>query len=468
MVKYINIEKLSQQQEQTMEYDIERQDVSQIRIPPNDQNAELLFLGCMLFDDEGLMDGVRLLKEDDFYRPNNRAIFSAMNELNRQSSPVDIVTLSNILKKRGEFEIIGEMPYLISISNSVSTSANIEVYAKIIEEKSILRKLIKVSGEVQNASFLGNEEIDSIIDKAEKGIFDIVQNRKTTDFYKVSDLVGLSIEKLEELYRNKGESTGLPTGFYDFDIKTAGLQKADLILIAARPSMGKTAFALNILQYIAIHQKKSVAVFSLEMSRDSLVNRMLSSEANVLSSRMRTGDLEPEDWEKLGYAIPTLSEANIYIDDTPGISVNEVRSKARKLKIEKGLDLIVIDYLQLMNGSGRNESRQQEVSDISRGLKAIARELDVPVVALSQLSRANEKRPDKRPMLSDLRDSGAIEQDADLVCFIHREEYYTPDTEDKGISEIIIAKQRNGETGTVKLGWLGEYTRFYNIDRKYE
>lgn len=441
---------------------------NQMRIPPNDSNSELAFLGCMLFDDEGLMDGLRLLKEDDFYRPNNRAIFSAMEALNKENSPVDIITLSNILKKRGEFEIVGEMQYLLSISNSVSTSANIEVYSKIIEEKSILRKLIKVSGDVQSSSYAGSEEIDTIIDKAEKGIFDIVQNRKTTDFYQVNELVDTSIEKLEELYKNKGASTGLSTGFYDFDKKTAGLQKADLVLIAARPSMGKTAFALNILQHIAVEGGKSVAVFSLEMSRDSLVNRMLSSQANVESGRMRTGELQNEDWEKLAMAIRPLSMAKIFIDDTPGISVNELRTKSRKLKLEKGLDLIVIDYLQLMNGQGKQESRQQEVSDISRGLKAIARELEVPVIALSQLSRANEKRIDKRPMLSDLRDSGAIEQDADLVCFIHREEYYNPEAEEeKGMSDIIIAKQRNGETGTVKLGWRGEYTKFYNLERNY-
>lgn len=439
-----------------------------MRIPPNDQNAEVAFLGCMLFDEEGLLDGLRLLKEDDFYRPTNRTIFSAMQQLNKENSPVDIVTLSNILKKNGDYDIIGQMPTLLLISNSVSTSANIEVYANIIEEKSVLRKLIKVSGEIQNSSFVGNEEIDAIIDTAEKGIFDIVQNRKTTDFYEMKDLVDVSVEKLEELFKNQGKTTGLKTGFYDFDTKISGLQKADLVLIAARPSMGKTAFALNILQHIAINENKSVAVFSLEMSRDSLVNRMMCSQANIESNLMRSGELRPEDWEKLAAAIPPLSQANIFIDDTPGISVNEVRSKSRKLKIEKGLDLIVIDYLQLMNGSGKNESRQQEVSDISRGLKAIARELDVPVIALSQLSRANEKRPDKRPMLSDLRDSGAIEQDADLVCFIHREEYYTPDTEDKGMSDIIIAKQRNGETGTVKLGWRGEYTKFYNIDRTYQ
>lgn len=455
-----------------MEYDGQEQNIgiSQVNIPPSDQNAELVFLGCMLFDNDGLLDGLRLIKSDDFYRPNNKAVFESIQNLYEENSPVDVVTLANMLKKENKFEIIGGMPYLLNISNSVSTSANIEVYAKIIEEKSILRKLIKVSGEVQNSCFQGQDEIDAIIDKAEKGIFDIVQNKKSENFYDIKDVVDDSVAKIEELYRNKGKTTGLKTGFKDFDKKTAGLQKADLILIAARPSMGKTAFALNILQNIAVYEAKSVAMFSLEMSRESLVNRMICSYAKIDSNKLRTGDLQPEDFEKLSESISPLSLSRVFIDDTPGITINDLRAKSRKLKMEKGLDLIVIDYLQLMSGSRRSESRQQEVSDISRGLKAIARELDVPVIALSQLSRANEKRPDKRPMLSDLRDSGAIEQDADLVCFIHREEYYNPEDisdDDRGTSEIIIAKQRNGETGTVKLKWFGQYTKFADLTQHY-
>ncbi len=454
-----------------MEYTTEENNsVSQMKIPPNDQNAEVVFLGCMLFDNEGLQDGLRLLKDDDFYRPNNRAIFIAMQDLFDKNSPVDIITLSDLLKKKSEFEVIGGLPYLLQISESVNTSANIEVYAKIIEEKSILRKLIKMSGEVQNSAYQGQEEIDSIIDMAEKGIFDIVQNKKSENFTEIKDIMDETIEKLEELYKNQGGTTGLRTGFKDFDRKTAGLQKADLILIAARPSMGKTAFALNILQNIAVAEHKSVAVFSLEMSKDSLVNRMICSHSMVDSNKYRTGDLDSDDFEKIAESIYPLSTAKIFIDDTPGITINELRAKSRKLKMERGLDLIVIDYLQLMSGSKRTESRQQEVSDISRGLKAIARELEVPVVALSQLSRANEKRIDKRPMLSDLRDSGAIEQDADLVCFIHREEYYNPEDiaeEDRGVSEIIIAKQRNGETGTVKLRWFGQYTKFADLAQNY-
>ncbi len=443
---------------------------NQMKIPPNDQNAELVFLGCMLFDNDGLNDGLRLLKDDDFYRPNNKVVFQAMQQLHNENNPVDIITLSNALKKRNEFEVIGGMPFLLSISNSVSTSANIEVYAKIIEEKSILRKLIKVSGEVQNSCFQGSEEVDAIIDQAEKGIFDIVQNKKSENFHEIKDVLAATIEKIEETYRDKGKTTGISTGFKDFDRKTAGLQKADLILIAARPSMGKTAFALNILQNIAVNENKSVAMFSLEMSRESLVNRMICSHAQIDANRIRTGELEPEDFEKISQSISPLSLSRVFIDDTPGITINDLRAKSRKLKMERGLDLIVIDYLQLMNGSGRTESRQQEVSDISRGLKAIARELDVPIIALSQLSRANEKRPDKRPMLSDLRDSGAIEQDADLVCFIHREEYYNPEDiadEDRGVSEIIIAKQRNGETGTIKLRWFGQFTKFADLTQQY-
>ncbi len=448
----------------------ENNSVNQMKIPPNDQNAEMVFLGCMLFDNDGLQDGLRLLKEDDFYRPNNKSIFTTMQNLFEHGNPVDIITLSDGLKKRNEFEIIGGLPYLLQISESVNTSANIEVYAKIIEEKSILRKLIKVSGEVQNSAYQGQDDIDDIIDIAEKGIFDIVQNKKSENFADIKDIMSDAISNIEELFQNQGQTTGLPTGFKDFDRKTAGLQKADLILIAARPSMGKTAFALNILQHIGVKEDKSVAVFSLEMSKDSLVNRMICSHAMVDSNRFRTGELNDEDWEKIGDSVCPLSNAKIFIDDTPGININELRAKSRKLKMERGLDLIVIDYLQLMSGSKRTESRQQEVSDISRGLKAVARELEVPVIALSQLSRANEKRIDKRPMLSDLRDSGAIEQDADLVCFIHREEYYNPEEvaeEDRGVSEIIIAKQRNGETGTVKLRWFGQYTKFADLTSHY-
>ncbi len=451
-----------------MDYNTQ-EDNSQMKIPPNDQNAEVVFLGCMLFDAEGLFDGIRLLTEDDFYRPNHRTVFSAMVALNEENSHVDIITLSDILKKRNEYELVGGLEYLLKISASVNTSANIEVYAKIIEEKATLRRLIKISGDLQNSCFNGQDDIDDIINSAEKGIFDIVQSKKSDDFAEIKDLMTNVLNNIDELLKNRGQATGLRTGFKDFDRMTSGLQKADLILIAARPSMGKTAFALNILQHISIREQKSVAMFSLEMSKESLVNRMLSSYAKIDANRLRTGDLPTEDMDKISESVYPMSTAKLYIDDTPGISVNELRAKARKLKLEKGLDLIVIDYLQLMSGPKKSESRQQEVSDISRGLKAIARELEVPIIALSQLSRANEKRPDKKPMLSDIRDSGAIEQDADLVCFIHREEYYNKDIadEERGIAEIIIAKQRNGETGTIRLRWFGQYTQFADLAHNY-
>ncbi len=438
------------------------------KVPPNDVRAEEAFLGCMLFDEEGLSEGLGLLKSDDFYRPNNRVVFEAMQTLFKGGVPVDLITLKDILDKRGEMEVIGGIEYLLNLSNIVSTSANIKSYSTIIEEKSILRKLIQVSGEIQNSSYQGNTEIDTIIENAEKGIFNIVQNRKTSDFSSISNILVQSIDRLEELYKNKNKTTGLTTGFIDFDKKTAGLQKSDLILIAARPSMGKTAFVLNLAQHIAVKEAKSVAIFSLEMAEEQLVNRMLCSEASVDSNKLRTAQLDDSDWNKIANAIKPLSNSKVYIDDTPGITVTELRSKCRKLKMEKGLDLIIIDYLQLMSGGKKIESRQQEVSDISRALKGVAREMEAPVIALSQLSRANEKRPDKRPILSDLRDSGAIEQDADVVAFLHREEYYDPETEDKGIADLIIAKQRNGETGTIKLGWKGEYTRFYNIEYNYD
>ncbi len=438
------------------------------KVPPNDVRAEEAFLGCMLFDEEGLSAGLGLLRAEDFYRPNNRIIFDAMGKLNKASVPVDLITLKDILDKTGEMEAIGGIEYLINLANIVSTSANIKSYSDIIEEKSILRKLIQVSGEIQNSSYSGNIQIDEIIENAEKGIFNIVENRKTTDFSPIDEILIKSIDRLEDIFKNKQETTGLPTGFLDFDKMTAGLQKADLILIAARPSMGKTAFVLNLAQHIAVKEGKSVAIFSLEMAEEQLVNRMLCSQASVDSNKLRTGQLDNNDWEKISASIEPLSNSRVFIDDTPGITVTELRSKCRKLKMEKGLDLIVIDYLQLMSGGSKNESRQQEVSDISRALKGVAREMEAPVIALSQLSRANEKRNDKRPILSDLRDSGAIEQDADLVAFLHREEYYDPETEDKGIADLIIAKQRNGETGTVKLGWKGEYTRFYNIEYNYD
>lgn len=436
-------------------------------IPPNDINAEEAFLGCMLFDEDALGEGVNLLKGDEFYKPVNKIIFNTMKNLQNDNQPVDLITLSDALKSGGNFEKIGGLDYLRALLTNTATSANIKSYSKIIEEKYVLRRLIKTAKEIEINSYKSEEDPDVILERAQESVFNIIENKRSEDFSHIESILSDSIDNIQKLYNTKGDGlTGLKTGFMDFDRKTAGLQKADLILIAARPSMGKTAFVLNIAQYVSTHNnnENTVAIFSLEMAKEQLVNRMLCSKAMVDSNRLRTGKLDFDDWRKISSNIRDISHSRVYIDDTPGISVSELRAKCRKLKMEKGLDLIIIDYLQLMSGDGRNESRQMEVSNISRALKAVAREMEAPVIALSQLSRANEKRNDKRPILSDLRDSGAIEQDADLVIFLHREEYYEPETEDKGLAEVIIAKQRNGETGIIKLGWQGQYTRFVNIE----
>ncbi len=379
--------------------------------------------------------------------------------------PVDVVTIKSKLEEKQIFEQIGGLPFIIAISTAVGSSVNIRHYAHIVEEKSILRRLIKTAGEVSQISYEAKESVNEIVEKAEKGIFDIIQNRRTGEFSSVRDITVTAFEKIEEIYRNKGKVTGIATGFLDFDAKTAGLQKSDLILLAARPSMGKTAFALNIVQNVAIRENIPTAVFSLEMSKEQLVNRMLCSEAMLDAQKLRTGEMEEKDWTALIEAMGPVSQAPIYIDDTSGISPMDVRSKCRRLKLEKGLGLIVIDYLQLMSGNSRNDSRQQEISEISRSLKAIAREMDVPVIALSQLSRACEQRADHRPMLSDLRESGSIEQDADIVAFLYRDEYYFPESEKKNQAELIIAKQRNGPTGTINLTWLKQCTKFGNYLR---
>lgn len=438
-----------------------------LNIPPHDVVAEQAVLGCMFLDSEAVLAAVESLHSDDFYRADHKIVFEAAQELFASGTPVDVVTIKNKLEEKGVFEKIGGLPFIVSISTSVGSSVNIKYYAKIVEEKALLRRLIKVSGEVTQMSYEAQEDIDVIMEKAEKGIFNIMKNRYTEEFSHIRDITVASFERIEQIYNSKGKLTGVPTGFVDFDTKTAGLQKSDLILIAARPSMGKTAFALNIVQNAAIRHNVPVAVFSLEMSKEQLVNRMLCSEAMMDAQKLRTGELEDSDWPLLVQAMGSVSKAPIYIDDTPGISPMEIRSKCRKLKLEKGLGLILIDYLQLMSGSGKNDSRQQEISEISRSLKAIAREMDAPVIALSQLSRACEQRADHRPMLSDLRESGAIEQDADIVAFLYRDEYYFPETEKKNQAELIIAKQRNGPTGTVDLIWLGKYTKFGNLSRGY-
>ncbi|MCQ4936240.1 MULTISPECIES: replicative DNA helicase [Anaerotignum] len=436
-------------------------------VPPHDETAEQAVLGSMFLDREAASVALEILSGEDFYRPDHRMVFEAAEELYRHASPIDVVTVKNKLEEKGVFEQVGGVPFLATLSTAVGSSVNVRHYAAIVEEKSVLRRLIRTAGDLSQMSFEGKESINSIMDQAEKSIFDIMQKRHSEEFHHIRDIAVDSIEKIEDIYRSKGKLTGVPTGFVDFDAKTAGLQKSDLVLLAARPSMGKTAFALNIIQNAAIRGNVPVAVFSLEMSREQLVNRMLCSEAMLDAQKLRTGELNDKDWEDLIRAMGPLSQAPIYIDDTPGISPMDVRSKCRRLKVEKGLGLIVIDYLQLMSGNGRTDSRQQEISEISRNLKAIAREMESPVIALSQLSRACEQRSDHRPMLSDLRESGAIEQDADVVAFLYRDEYYFPETEKKNQAELIIAKQRNGPTGTVDLTWLGQYTKFGNFLKKY-
>ncbi len=436
------------------------------RIPPHDIEAEQSVLGSMIIDKDAIICATEILKKEDFYRLDHQIIYNSIVELFSKGDPVDLITLKSKLDEKGFTQQVGGIRYISELANSVPTSAHIHKYTKIVEEKSLLRKLIKTSQQISALSFEGNETIEFIIDFAEKSIFDIMQNRHTEEFSHIKDILPKTFEKIEELYNNKGKTTGVPTGFVDLDLKMAGLQPSDLILIAARPSMGKTAFALNIVQNAAVKNNIKTAIFSLEMSKEQLVNRMLSAQTHIDSQKLRTGELEDNDWLNIAKAMAPLSSAPIYIDDTPGISVNEIRAKCRRLKLEKGLELIVIDYLQLMSGNNsKGENRQQEISEISRSLKALAREMKAPVIALSQLSRACETRSDHRPMLSDLRESGAIEQDADVVAFLYRDEYYNPDTEKKGIAEVIIAKQRNGPTGTVDLTWLGKYTKFANAQQ---
>ncbi len=435
------------------------------RIPPHNIEAEQAVLGCMLLDADIIPTVTELIRSEDFYREDHREICEAILDITEKAGPVDIITVSEQLQLRGTLEQTGGLDYLATIAGAVPTTANARHYTKIVEEKSLLRKLIKASSEIAAMSFDASDEAVYVLDKAEKSIFDILQKRSAQGFTHIKDVLLDTFNRLEELYNSKSYITGIPTGFTDLDLKTAGLQNSDLILIAARPGMGKTAMALNIAQYAAVQKHVPVAIFNLEMSKDQLVNRMLSSEVMVDSQKMRTGKLEDADWNKIAQALAPLSEAPIYIDDTPGVSVMDIRAKCRRLKLEKNLGLVVIDYLQLMQGRGRSENRQQEVSEISRSLKILAKELNVPVVTMSQLSRGPESRNDHRPMLSDLRESGAIEQDADIVMFLYRDDYYNAETEKKNIAEVIIAKHRNGSTGTVELRWFGEYTKFANLKR---
>jgi replicative DNA helicase len=435
------------------------------KIPPYNIEAEQSVLGAMLIDKDAIISAVEILKKNDFYRENHREIFDAILDMFDKGQPIDIITVSEKLNGSGVLDSIGGLEYLANIVNQVPTTANTKYYAKIVEEKAILRNLIRASSDIMNLGYEASEEVGYILDVAEKSIFDILQKRNLKGITPVKEVLLETFNKLEELYNNKGNITGVPTGFLDLDNKTAGLQNSDLILIAARPAMGKTAFALNIGSFAALKTNTPVAIFSLEMSSDQLVNRIMCSEAMVDSQKMRTGKLEDDDWKKVAKAVGPLSDAPLYIDDSPGITIMDIRAKCRRLKLEKGLGMIIIDYLQLIEGKGKGDSRQQEISEISRSLKILAKEVGVPVITLSQLSRAPEQRQDHRPILSDLRDSGAIEQDADLVMFLYRDDYYNPESEKKNIAEVLIAKNRHGATGTVELVWMGQFTKFANLER---
>lgn len=433
-----------------------------LRIMPQNVEAEQSVLGSMIIDRNAIAQAGEALRGEDFYRENHKMIFQAIISLFQKDIPVDLITLLENLKSTERLEAAGGITYVTQLRDSVPSTANLESYIKIVKDKSVLRKLIRSSSEIIEESYSKQDDVPKVLDGAEKRIFDIAQNREKSDFEAMSTVLERGFAEIERLYNNKGEITGVPSGFPELDAKTSGFQKGDMVLIAARPSMGKTTFALNIGEYAALRAGKSVVIFSLEMSKEQLAYKLLCSEANVDMLKLRTGNLEDQDWDNIAKASGPLAGAKIYIDDTAGISVMEMRSKCRRMKIEHGIDLIIIDYLQLMSGSG--ESRQQEVSEISRSLKAIAKEMQCPVIALSQLSRAPEQRNDHRPMLSDLRESGSIEQDADLVMFLYRDEYYNKETEQKNVAECIIAKQRNGPTGTVNLAWIGQYSKFARLD----
>ena len=435
------------------------------RVPPQNIEAEQAVLGAMMIDKEAISKATEILRENDFYRQDHRAVYQVIVDLFSKNQAVDMVTVTESLKREGKLDDVGGIQFITYLANAVPTAANISYHAKIVEEKSLLRQLISVSTQIAGSGYEGSEDVNSLLDNAERMILAVSERKISRDFSPIKEVVMSAVDRIDELYNKKGGITGLATGFIDFDHLTSGLQPSDLILIAARPSMGKTALVLNMAQNVAIREKKAVAFFSLEMSKEQLVQRMLCSEASIDSSRLRIGELEDNDWEKLIWAADGLSQADIFIDDTPGITVMEMRAKARRLKVEHNLQLIVIDYLQLMQGSGKknSENRQQELSDISRSLKALARELNVPVIALSQLRRSVESRQIKRPMLSDLRESGALEQDADLVAFLYREDYYDKETENKNITELIIAKHRNGPVDTVKLFFHKQFTRFANL-----
>ena len=435
------------------------------REPPHDLESEQAVIASMLMDRENINKVSEVLMPDDFYHQQYGLIYESILELNEEGKPVDQVILQNRLREKNLPPEYTTIEFLTGLVVALPTQANLMDYAEVVSKKSLLRRVIKVCNGIQQDCFGGESDVNRILDRTEADLMSLIQKRTTDSEEPIKTVVIRALKKIEAAGRTTGNVTGVATGFLDLDRQTAGLQPSDLILLAARPSMGKTALALNIAEYVAFHEKQCVAIFSLEMSKDQLVNRLFSLESRVEATKLRTGNLTEQDWQQLMEGANIVAGSELIIDDKPGISIGELRSKCRKYKMEHDLKLILIDYLQLMSGSGRSDSRQQEVSEISRSLKALARELNVPVVALSQLSRAVEGRPDHRPMMSDLRESGAIEQDADVVMFIYRDDYYNHDTEKKGIAEVIVAKQRNGPIGTVELKWSPEYTKFFNLEK---
>ncbi|MDP2938456.1 MAG: replicative DNA helicase [Candidatus Omnitrophota bacterium] len=443
-------------------------DMTLEKLPPQNLEAEMAVLGSMLMDEDAISSATELLDKDSFYKDTHKKIFEAIRNLYNANKAVDIITLTDELKRNLTLNEIGGASFLTALVNSVPTAANINHYVSIVKEKYILRTLINSATKIVSLCYGSEGNVDEVVDSAEKFIFEVSDRKSQVSYLHLKEIIKDSIENIDRLYQKKAHVTGIPTGFIDFDSKTSGLQESDLIVIAGRPSMGKSAFALGIAEYAGVVEKIPLVFFSLEMSKEQLVQRMLCVHAKVDAHKVRTGYLSPSDWPRLTAAAGKLSEAPIFIDDSPAISVMELRAKARRLKAHQGIKLIILDYMQLMRGSGHAENRQQEISDISRSLKSLARELDVPIVAISQLSRAVEARTDHRPQLSDLRESGAIEQDADVVVLILREEYYKPTPENEGIAEVIIAKQRNGPVGSMKLSFIKEYTRFENLARAEE
>ena len=436
------------------------------RVMPHSVEAEQSVVGSMLMDKEAVLIASEIIHRDDFYQYQYGVMFEAMVELYQEGKPVDLVTLQDRLREKDVPPEVSSLEFIRDLLTAVPTSANVRHYAQIVYEKSLLRKIIKLNEEISNTCYAGKEKMEDILEYTEKATFELLKKRNTGDFVSVKQVALNTLDRIEAAAKLKGNVTGIPTGFADLDYRLSGLQRSDLILLAARPSMGKTALVLNLADYICFKKNYSVAIFSLEMSKEQLMNRLFAMEARINSQSLRNGDLTDPEWSQLVETVGMIGNSRMIIDDTPGISIGELRSKCRKFKMEHGLDLVMIDYLQLMTGSGKSDSRQQEVSEISRSLKALAREIDAPVIALSQLSRACETRPDHRPMLSDLRESGAIEQDADVVMFLYRDEYYNKDSPDKNIAEIIVAKQRNGPIGTVHLVWLPDYTKFVNMSKE--